>query len=142
MLQAATWSFGNASIKMRNKLVEMRNGLKKSLVLFPAVDLIDAISEQVNTCKHELYPSFIFILFYVFYLILVYFSLICSDGKSFWFFVYGNIDCVHAGITTSMSISDGFDPYFFLSKDGKDAVYGKIKGRRGVYFRPESVFFL
>ena len=47
VLQAATWSYRNALAKMRNKLVEMRNGLGKSLVLFPAVDLIDAV------CKYK-----------------------------------------------------------------------------------------
>ena len=39
-----------------------------------------------------------------------------------------------------MSILDGLDPYFFLSKDGKDAVYERRNGRKGVYFPPESAF--
>ena len=46
VLQAATWSVWNASATTRNQVVEMRNGLGKSLVLSPAVDLIDAICEQ------------------------------------------------------------------------------------------------
>ena len=57
-------------------------------------------------------------------------------------FVYVIIFCVGAGITTLMSISDGLDPYIFLSKVGKDAVYERRNGRRGVGFPPESAFFL
>ena len=45
---------------------------------------------------------------------------------------------VGARITTLMSISDGSDPYFFLSKDGKDKVREGGNGRKGVYFPPES----
>ena len=56
---------------MRNQQVEVRNGQGKSLVLFQAVNLIDATK---NTCKHELYPSFVCIIFYVFYLNLVHFQ--------------------------------------------------------------------
>ena len=32
-------------------------------------------------------------------------------------------------------------PYFFLSKDGKDAVRAGRNGRKGVYFLPESASF-
>ena len=32
-------------------------------------------------------------------------------------------------------------PYFFLSKDGKDAVREGRNGRKGVYFLPESASF-
>ena len=39
-----------------------------------------------------------------------------------------------------MSISDGLDPYIFPSKDGKDAVYERRNGRRGVWcFIPARV---
>ena len=51
------------------------------------------------------------------------------------------IYCVGAGITTLISISDGSDPYFFLSKDGKVAVREGKNGRKGVYFPPESASF-
>ena len=40
-----------------------------------------------------------------------------------------------------MSISDGSDQYFFLSKDGKDAVREGRNGWKGVYFPPESASF-
>ena len=40
-----------------------------------------------------------------------------------------------------MSISDGSDPYFSSSKDGKVAVRERRNGRRGVYFPPESASF-
>ena len=39
-----------------------------------------------------------------------------------------------------MSISNGLDPYIFLFNGGKDAVYGRRNGRRGVYFPPELAF--
>ena len=32
-------------------------------------------------------------------------------------------------------------PYFFLSKDGKDAVHEGRNGRKGLYFPPESASF-
>ena len=57
------------------------------------------------------------------------------------FFCLCFIYCVGAGLTTLMSISDGSDPYFFLSKDGKVAVREGRNGRKGVYFPPESVSF-
>ena len=41
-----------------------------------------------------------------------------------------------------MSISDGSDHTFFLSKDGNDAVREGRNGRKGVYFPPESASFL
>ena len=34
-----------------------------------------------------------------------------------------------------MSFSDGLDPYLFLSKEGKDAVYERRNGRKGVISR-------
>ena len=94
-----------------------------------------------TTCKHELYPSFTCIFFHVFCLYLVYFLVFSSYGKSFDLF-YVIFYCVGAGITNLMPISDGLDPYFFLSKDGKDAVHEKRNGRTGVYFPPVSAFFL
>ena len=53
-------------------------------------------------------------------------------------FVYVFIYCVGAGITTLMSISDGSDQTFFLSKDRNNAVREGRNGRKGVYFPPES----
>ena len=46
-----------------------------------------------------------------------------------------------AGATNLMSISDGLNPYIFLSKYGKDAAYERKNGRTGVYFPPELAFF-
>ena len=66
--------------------------------------------QYVNTCKHEFYPSYICLLFYVFQLDLVHLLEISSYGKSFRSFVYVIIYCVHAGITTLMFISDELDP--------------------------------
>ena len=102
--------------------------------LFPSEDLIDA------ACKDERFFAFInFILHtlnYFFNCILV-------------FFLYGNlfdllfviIYCVGAGITNLTSISDGSDPYFFPSKDGKDAVREGRNGRRSVYFPLKLAYF-
>ena len=41
-----------------------------------------------------------------------------------------------------MSISDGLDPYNFLSKDGKNAVCERRDERTCVYFPPESIILL
>ena len=46
VLQAATWSLRKAPAKVRHELVETWIRLGKSLVLFPTVDLIDAV------CNH------------------------------------------------------------------------------------------
>ena len=51
--------------------------------------------------------------------------------KTSFIFVYVIIYYVGAGITTLMSISDGWDPYIFLSKDGKVAVPEGRNGRKG-----------
>ena len=51
------------------------------------------------------------------------------------------IYCAGAGITALMSTSDGLDAYIFPSKDGKDAVFERRNGRRGVFFPPKSAFF-
>ena len=57
------------------------------------------------------------------------FLLISSYGKLFSSFVYVNINCVGAGVTTLMSIFDGFDPYFFCRKLEKTrSVKEKIDG--------------
>ena len=92
--------------------------------------------QYINTCKHELYPSFLSTLFYVFYLSLAHFLENSFDGKSFWSFVYVIYYGVGARMTALMSISDGLDPYFFPSKGGKNLVYERRTGRKGVYFRP------
>ena len=92
--------------------------------------------QYINTCKHELYPSFSCTLVYVFYLYLAHFLVISFHGKSFCSFVYVINYGVGARMTTLMSISDGLDPYFFPSKGGKNLVYERRNGRRGVYFSP------
>ena len=97
--------------------------------------------QYLNTCRRELYPSFSCTLFYAFYLYLVRVLVVSSYGKSFRSFVYVTIYCVGAGITTLAPISDGLDPYNFLSKDGNDAFYESRDGRRGVYFPPELALF-
>ena len=98
---------------MRNELVERTNRLRKNLVLFPAVDLIKAVCNHIK--KHELYPSYICTLFFVFHLFSVHF-LLFSYRKPVWSFVYVNFYYVGAGITILMSVSDGSDPYFLLWK--------------------------
>ena len=73
-------------------------------------------------------------MYFILYILLLFgeFLVISFYGKSSWSFVYVAIYCVGAGITTLMSISDGLHPYIFLSKDGKDAVYERRNGRKGV----------
>ena len=69
--------------------------------------------------------------FSLIYLILVHFSILSSYGKSSWSFVYVNIYCVGAGISTLISISDWSDPYIFRRKiektqSVKDEMEGKL----------------
>ena len=97
--------------------------------------------QHVTTSKHELYPSFICTLYYVFFLFINVFFLICSYGKPVQARVSVNFFCVRARITALVFNADGLDPYFFPSKAGKDAVYEGKNGRVGVYFPPESPFF-
>ena len=99
----------------------MTKGLGKSLVLFPAVDLIDAMCRRM---QKEPYPAILCFLFYVIYLYLVHFSVFFSDRKSFSSFLYVIIYCVGAGKTILMSISDGLDPYIFLSM--REELNGKV----------------
>ena len=47
VLQAATWPLRNAPAKVRRELVETWNELGKGLVLFPALDLIDAVCNHI-----------------------------------------------------------------------------------------------
>ena len=47
VLQADTQSLRGAPVKVRRELVEAWNGLKKIIVLFPAVDLIDALCKYM-----------------------------------------------------------------------------------------------
>ena len=72
--------------------------------------------QYVNTCKQELYPSFICPLFYLFLLFVDAFLVISPYGKLFWSFVDVIIYYVNAGITALMSIFDGLDPYFSVEK--------------------------
>ena len=72
-------------------------------------------------------------------LTLVYFLVLPSYGKSFWFFAYF-VYRVGAGISGLMSTSNGLDPYIFLSKYEKDAVYERRNGSKGVYFRQSRHF--
>ena len=67
---------------------------------------------------------------------------ISSYGKPVLSFVNVFFYSVGAGKTTLTSISDGLDPYIFLSKDGKYAVHERRNGWRGVYFPLESAFSL
>ena len=55
--QAATWSSRNASAKVSRELVEIWNGLRKGLVLFPAVDLIFLFNQRVSNCAEKCYQK-------------------------------------------------------------------------------------
>ena len=57
-------------------------------------------------------------------------------------FVYVITLCVGAGTSILTPIPNGLDPYIFLSEEGKDAVYERRNGRKGVYFPPELAFFV
>ena len=120
---------------MRPELVETWNGLGNTPSLFQTVVLIDA------ACNHEsfiLETSF-FPYFRLFFdCIIVFipcmeiplifclcFYLLCRRGNNHFDVHFRRIR-----------------PYVFLSQDGTDAVREGRKGRKGVYFPPESASFL
>ena len=69
--------------KMKNQLVEMRNGLRKNLILFRAVDLTDATCTHVNMNFSITFMHFILFTFNLLYLHLVHFFVLSFYGKSF-----------------------------------------------------------
>ena len=74
--------------------------------------------------------AFIQVLFYVFYSFFLYILLISPCGNCLQSFVYVNIYCVAAGITTLMSICDGSHLYFFRQKMEKTrSVKEEMDGR-------------
>ena len=77
LLQATTLPFRNALAKMRNQVLELRNGLGRSLVLFPKVDLTDALI--LPKCIHV----FSIIRYFLFLLILMKYVNSSYQGKSF-----------------------------------------------------------
>ena len=111
---------------------------RKNLDLFPTVNLTEAVCNYMWTW---IFLAFIRILFFVFYSLFRCIFLISSYGKFLSSFVYVFIYCVGAWTTNLMSIPDELDAYFFLSKDGTDAVHEGRNGRKGSYFPPESAFF-
>ena len=81
--------------------------------------------------------------FSVFYLILVYFSLLSSYEKSFWSFVYVIIYCVGAGISTLISISDWSDPYIFRRKiENTRSVKEEMEGNVFISRQSRHIFFV
>ena len=86
---------------MRRELVETWNGLRKTLVLFPTVDPIDAVCNHMKTWT---FLGFTRTFFYVFQFIFRCILLISSFGKLLSSFVYVSIDFIGAGITILMSI--------------------------------------
>ena len=105
---------------MRPELVETWNGLGNTPSLIQTVLLI------VAAYNHESFYIINLIFPYLRIFFHLYYSIHSLYGNIFDLFLY----YVGAGITTLMSISDGSDHTFFLSKDGKDAVReGKMDGR-------------
>ena len=81
--------------------------------------------------------------FSVFYLILVYFSILSSYGKSFWLFVYVIIYCVGAGIITLISISDWSDPWIFRQKMEKTpSVKEEMEGKSFISRQSRHISFV
>ena len=114
--------------------METWNGLGNTPSLFQTVVLIDA------ACNHES--------FYIIHLIFPYFKFFSDCIIVF-------IPCMEIPLIFCLCFSllcrrgnNHFDvhfrrigPYFFLSKDGKDAVREGRNERKGVYFPPESASF-
>ena len=119
---------------MRPELVETWNGLGSTPSLFQTVVLIDA------ACSHES--------LHIINIIFLYSNL-------FFDCIIVFIPCMEIPLIFCLCLSllyqrgnNHFDvhfrrigPYFFLSKDGKDAVPEGRNGRNGVYFPPESASF-
>ena len=142
VLQAAMWSFRNASPIMRNQLVKIKSALGKSLALSPAVNLTDAIiKKNVNENFFHLFYVFYLFTFNVFYLHLMNFINFLSWKISL-------ISCLGYYLSCRRG-NNNFDVHFrrvrpvqFSSKDGKNAVCEGMNGRKGVRFPPESAFSL
>ena len=136
VLQAATYPPRNAPAKVRTELVEMWNGLGFTPSLFQTVILSNV------ACNHES--------FYIVHLIFPYFKLFLRLYYCI-FSQYGNDFDLCLSYFYCRRGNNHFDvhfrrigPYFFLSKDGKDAVREWRNGWKCVYFPPESgpYFFL
>ena len=81
--------------------------------------------------------------FSVFYLILVHFPILSSDGKSFWSFVYAIIFCVDAGISTLISISNWSDLYIFRRKMEKTrSVKEEMEGKLFISRQSRHISFV
>ena len=119
---------------MRPELAETWNGLGTTPSLFQTVVLFDA------ACNFES--------LYIIDLISAYFKLFSMRNIVFIpcmeisliFFLCSYLRCWR-GDNHFDVLFRRIGPYFFLSKDGKDAVREGGNGRQGVYFPPESASF-
>ena len=135
VLQTATWSFPDASAYLRNELVELRNGLRKILLLFPAVDSIES-SKHVYTWT---FFSLFCFLFHVLYLYLVHILVVSPMENLFDFCICYHLLCRRGNIYFDVHFWL-ITPVHLLSRDGKVVEYVGKKGLRGVYFPRESAF--
>ena len=119
---------------MRPELVETWDGLGNTRSLFQTVVLIDA------ACNHES--------FYNVHLIFPYFKIFsdciivfipCMEKTLIFCFCYYLL-CRRGNNHFDVHFRR-IGPFFFLSKDGKDAVPEGRNGLKGVYFPPESASF-
>ena len=119
---------------MRPELVETWNGLGKTPSLFQTVVLIDAACNHESLCNLNFNFPYFRIVFQLYYSIIpcmeiplifcLCFYLLCRRGNNHFDVLFRRIG-----------------PYFFLSKDWKDAVREGRNGRKGVYFSTESASF-
>ena len=91
---------------MRNQLVVKRNGLGKSLVLFPKMDLTDAVIYQ--SCTHVFSPIISFYFFKLMKIVIFFYW-----GKSFDIVVYTIVYGVGAGIGNFDVHFQRIGPVFF-----------------------------
>ena len=119
---------------MRPELVETWNGLGNTPSLFQTVVLIDA------ACNHESFyiTNLIFTYFGFFFTCIIVF--IPCKGIPLIFCLCFCLLC-RCGDNHFGVLFRRIGPYFFLSKDGKDAAREGRNGRKGVYFPPESASF-
>ena len=108
MLQAPTWSFRNASAKVRNQPVVTKNGLSKPSRSKSGLKLRSNFPKHVIMIYHKYFSVFLWLF--------MHFPGTSSYEKSLRSFVYVPIFFVHAGIVVLMFVPNGPVPHSFSGK--------------------------
>ena len=103
VLQVNTEPLRNALVKMRNQILDVKNGLGTRQVPSPAASKWRAVSLHVSLSMNP-------------WILLYYsdeFQYFCPIEGKLLYFVYAKIYCVLVGISRLMSFSNGLDAYIF-----------------------------